>query len=193
MASDSPYYLITHCQGGNFSWKRNIRKNLFHMHCTCHIMNWILKTPPTHDCVQSAICDMSSEVQTSIWDHSNHNEQKRIICKHEHSFIFPPFVWFNVLLNGVVALLDPSIWCLWYIVTWLVMSMHTHTGRLRDGAAESGRRAHHMPPYQPGSAGTSRRLTDQEASMLLYSIRLLVHSVWSHSGKCFGTMGGASH
>lgn len=39
MASDGTYYLITQRQGGAFSRKWNIKKNLFHMHCTCHLLN----------------------------------------------------------------------------------------------------------------------------------------------------------
>lgn len=49
MASDSTYYLITQRQGGNCSWKWNINKNLFHMHCTYHLLNLIFKIPSTHN------------------------------------------------------------------------------------------------------------------------------------------------
>lgn len=58
MASDTTYYLITQRPGGDCSRKWNINKNLFHMHCTCHPLNLILKTPSTHNPVQSVTGDI---------------------------------------------------------------------------------------------------------------------------------------
>lgn len=53
MASDTTYYLITQRPGGDRSRKWNINENAFHMHCTCHPLSLILKTPSAHNPVQS--------------------------------------------------------------------------------------------------------------------------------------------
>lgn len=79
-------------------------------------------------------------------------------------FIFPHFVWFGLLLNGVAAELDWWIWQLGY--------KYSHTARLLDGATglwvsrglQNQDAVVTICLLQPVPAGISRSLKGQEAS-----------------------------